>query len=68
MDKLNLPMPGTLGPAAYEGKYLLFTQIDLKAFRLQIGSQAEKKIWLKKSKAIEANYKMASGGREWGVF
>lgn len=67
MDKLNLPMPGTIGPAAYDKEYLLFSQISSHVFRLTIGSKAEKASWLKKSKAIDAGFKMASG-REWGVF
>lgn len=68
MDKLNLPMPGTFGPASYEDKYLLFTQVGPHAFRVELGSEPQKRGWLKKSKEIDANFKMASGGREWGVF
>ena len=67
MDKLNLPMPGTIGPAAYDKQYLLFSQTSLHGFRLTIGSKADKASWLKRSKAIGAGFKMASG-REWGVF
>ena len=67
MDKLNLPMPGTIGPAAYDNQYLLFSQISSHVFSLTIGTKAEKASWLKKSKAIYAGFKMASG-REWGVF
>jgi HKD family nuclease len=67
MDKLNLPMPGTVGPAAYDNQFLLFRKVGSHLFNLTIGSNADKAGWLKKSKAIDANFKMSSG-REWGVF
>ena len=67
MDKLNLPMPGTNGPSAYDRENLLFSQISSDVFKLTIGDKAEKASWRKKSKAINAGFKMASG-REWGVF
>ena len=68
MDKLNLPMPGTIGPATYDNQYLLFNQISSHEFGLTIGSRAEKARWIKRSKAIDAGFKMARSGREWGVF
>jgi hypothetical protein len=67
MDKLNLPIPGIAGPAAYDNQPLLFREIGPHLFSLTIGTKAEKAIWLKSSKAISADFKM-SGGREWGVF
>lgn len=67
MDKLNLPMPGTVGPAAYDGQFLLFREVGPHLFDLIIGTKADKSAWLKKSKAIGADFKM-SRGREWGVF
>lgn len=67
MDKLNLPMPGTIGPAAYDNQNLLFSQISLHVFKLRIGTKAEKANWFKRSKAIGAGFNMASG-RQWGVF
>lgn len=67
MDKLNLPMPGTIGPAAYDEQFLLFTEISANVFKLTIGSEAEKASWLKRSKAIEAGFKLKRG-RGWGVF
>ncbi|MDE0173251.1 MAG: hypothetical protein OYH76_14375 [Defluviicoccus sp.] len=67
MDKLNLPKPGTIGPTAYDNQYLLFSQNSLHLFSLTIGTKAEKAGWLKKSRAINADFKM-KGGREWGVF
>lgn len=67
MDKLNLPMPGTVGPAAYDNQFLLFREVGLHRFDLTIGTKADKVGWVKKSKAIDADFKMSSG-REWGVF
>ena len=67
MDKLNLPMPGTLGPVAYDNRYLLFSRISSQDFCLTIGKKSDKAVWLKKSKSIDADFKMASG-RQWGVF
>jgi HKD family nuclease len=67
MDKLNLPLPGTVGPAAYDNQYLLFRELRPHLFDLTIGSKAEKDSWAKRSKSIDAHFKMASG-REWGVF
>lgn len=67
MDKLNLPIPGTIGPAAYDNEYLLFREVAPHKFNLTLGTKADKAGWLKRSKAIGADFKMASG-REWGVF
>ncbi|SHF81027.1 hypothetical protein SAMN05444339_1144 [Loktanella atrilutea] len=67
MDKLNLPMPGTIGPAAYDTQFLLFKEVSAHMFDLTIGTKTDQLKWLKKSKAIGANFKMTSG-REWGVF
>lgn len=68
MDKLNLPMPGTVGPAAYDGQFMLFEEVSPHLFNLTIGTKADKAGWLKRSTSIGANFKMSSGGREWGVF
>ena len=67
MDKLNLPIPGDLGPPAYDQEVLLFEQVGPRSFNLTLGSAANKKSWVKRSKAIDAHFKMASG-RMWGVF
>lgn len=67
MDKLNLPIPGTVGPAAYDNKFLLFREVAPHLFSLTIGTKADKAAWVKNSKAIDAHFKMSSG-REWGVF
>jgi len=67
MDKLNLPVPGALGPAAYDNKFLLFREVAPHVFGLTIGTRADKVAWVKNSKAIDAHFKMSSG-REWGVF
>lgn len=67
MDKLNLPIPGAGGPAAYDGQLLIFRQLGPRAFDLTLGTPAEKANWLRRSRAIDGAFKMTSG-REWGVF
>lgn len=67
MDKLNLPLPGTVGPAAYDNQYLLFREVHPHLFDLKIGSRTDKVSWAKRSKSIDAHFRMSSG-REWGVF
>lgn len=67
MDKINLPIPGALGPAAYDNQFLLFREVQPHVFVLTIGTKADKANWLKKSKAIGGDFKMSSR-REWGVF
>lgn len=67
MDKLVLPIPGAGGPLAYDNKYLLFQRTKAGVFELTIGTKAAKAQWLKKSGAIDGNFRMASG-RKWGVF
>ncbi|HDZ71758.1 MAG TPA: hypothetical protein ENH55_02995 [Aurantimonas coralicida] len=67
MDKLNLPLPRAVGPAAYDNQFLLFREVGAHLFDLTIGTKADKAGWVKKSKAIDADFKMSSG-REWGVF
>lgn len=67
MDKLNLPIPGQVGPAQYDNQFLLFEQTGPQLFRVKVGTNADRAAWLKRSKAIDANFKMKSG-REWGVF
>lgn len=67
MDKLNLPVPGSVGPVGYDNQYLLFQEISPRLFKLTIGNHGDKTKWVKKSRAIGAFFKMSSG-REWGVF
>lgn len=67
MDKLNLPMPGSIGPAQYDSKYLIFRETAPHSFNLTIGTNADKAAWVKSSRAIDGYFKMSSG-REWGVF
>lgn len=67
MDKLNLPIPGAAGPAAYDNQLILFREVRPHEFSLTIGTKADKANWLKRSRAIGADFKMSSG-REWGVF
>jgi HKD family nuclease len=68
MDKLVLPIPGSEGPPAYDNQGLLFRRMTPNLFRLALGSQSDKPTWLKKSKAIDAAFKMTGSGRQWGVF
>lgn len=67
MDKLTLPLPGTDGPAAYDGQLLLFQAVGPDEFKLSIGTAADKTRWQRKSNAIGGAFKMSSG-RQWGVF
>ena len=68
MDKLTLPAPGFPGPVKYDNENLLFKRTGPDSFALQLGTAAQKSAWLKRSKAIEADFSMSSGGRIWGVF
>lgn len=67
MDKIILPIPGTLGPLNYDNKCLLFRRRTPNLFELRIGSTSEKSRWIRKSREIDAYFRMSSG-REWGVF
>lgn len=67
MDKLVLPIPGNTGPDEYDNKVLLFKCIAPGRFELDLGSDQEKKEWIKRSKKIQGHYLMKSG-RQWGVF
>lgn len=68
MDKLTLPIPGAGGPAFYDGKTLLFIRKAAGVFQLEIGSQAERRNWIRKSDAIDGRQSMPPHGRQWGVF
>lgn len=68
MDKLTLPLPGAGGPPSYDGKTLLFTRLKAGVFQLDLGTAAQKRDWIRKSKAIAAKHKMPAQGRRWGVF
>jgi len=67
MDVLTLPVPGAGGPDKYDQENLLFEKMSNGAFRLSLGTVQEKKIWIRKSKAIDGYHRMTSG-RQWGVF
>lgn len=67
MDKLTLPIPGVDGPPKYDDENLLFKRLGPGRFSLEVGTNAEKKQWRRRSKEIGAAFKM-SGGRAWGVF
>lgn len=68
MDKLTLPAPGFPGPVKYDNENLLFKRTGTDSFILHLGTPAQKSAWLKRSKAIDADFSMSSGGRIWGVF
>lgn len=65
MDKLILPIPDHGGPVAYDNENLLFRKVSPGKFELLIGSQNDKKDWMKKSGKIGASFAMKSG-RKWG--
>lgn len=67
MDKLVLPIPGVNGPDSYDKKNLIFRCVAPGRFKISIGSDADKKVWLRNSKKIDADFAM-KGGRKWGVF
>jgi len=67
MDKLVLPVPGHIGPAEYDGKNLLFRNTTPGRFELKLGSEKDKREWMRRSKYIDGSYAM-KGGRRWGVF
>jgi HKD family nuclease len=67
MDKITLPAPGHPGPARYDGETLLFHQVALGVFELSVGTRRQTNDWLRRSRAIDAAFKMQSG-RQWGVF
>jgi HKD family nuclease len=68
MDKLTLPAPATHGPPKYDNENLLFRRVRADQFALELGTSGQKRMWLKRSKAIGADFSMSSGGRIWGVF
>lgn len=67
MDKLVLPIPGSMGPASYDNKHLLFRQVSSQVFDLTLGTNSDRASWEKRSIAIGGAFRMSSG-REWGVF
>lgn len=68
MDVLTLPLPGTHGPEKYDQETLCFEQVGLRRFRLTVGRRRDAASWKRRSKAVDAHFRMSSGGREWGVF
>lgn len=68
MDKLTLPAPALFGPPKYDNENLLFRRINADTYALELGTAADKRAWVRWSKAIQANFSMSSGGRKWGVF
>lgn len=70
MDVLNLPVPGSGGPASYDRETLLFTRTLSQrqpVFELSLGTSAERSAWRRASTGNSSAFSMQSG-REWGVF
>jgi HKD family nuclease len=67
MDKLVLPIPGDAGPDSYDNKSLLFERTSPGQFRLSVEAPSVGLGWVRKSKLLDAAFKMKSG-RGWGVF
>ena len=68
MDKLTLPIPGSGGPVNYDGKTLIFKRLGPSLFGLDVGTKAQRRMWVKRSREIGALFEMAGGERCWGVF
>ena len=67
MDKLTLPIPEPDKVPAYDQKNLFFTRLGPDRFLVELGTEAQKRRWIRKSKEIDASFTMPSG-RKWGVF
>ena len=65
MDVLTLPVPDE--GESYDRQTLHFEQVGVRAFKLQIGSNAEVRRWKRRSQAIDGVLPM-KGGRQWGVY
>lgn len=70
MDKLNLPVPGSDGPATYDRSFLLFTRQAPDAaarqrFYLEQGDSTDLTRW--RSRAAQEEVVAMSGGREMGL-
>lgn len=70
MDKVNLPVPGTDGPATYDNSILMFERKTrgaggLARFRIVIGSRTKLEQW-KKSAPSSTEMEMQSG-RKYGL-
>jgi hypothetical protein len=70
MDVLNLPIPGRDGPESYDNHVLLFERQVVRGnlrFALTMGNALDARVWERRSRQVDAAYKMTSG-RPWGVF
>lgn len=67
MDKLNLPIPDSPGPAAYDNRTLLFERNSDGVFDLKVGTAKEIAEWRMLSIQQGSLFRMR-GGREFGVF
>ena len=69
MDRLNLPRPGTSGPAKYDSEILVFRKTPDKGrviYGLSISSETELKLLQKNSTAADMSFRMPAGGRQFG--
>ena len=67
MDVLTLPVPDAGGPPTYDNEILCFKRIDIRTFRLTLGTRRQASNWKRWSLGINAAFAMR-GGREWGVY
>ena len=65
MDVLTLPVPDAGGPPTYDDEVLYFKRIDVRTFRLRLGTKRDVSNWKRRSLMINASLTMR-GGREWG--
>lgn len=70
MDKINLPIPGTVGPATYDGQVLLFDRDDPARDgtpRFTITIPSRRALASRESSALAYIRRAMSSGREWGL-
>ena len=65
MDILALPVPEE--GEAYDRKTLHFEQVDVRVFKLKVGSRTDVRRWKRRSDAIDGILPMRSE-RQWGVY
>lgn len=65
MDVLTLPVPED--GEAYDRKTLHFEQVDVRVFKLKVGSRTDVRRWKRRSEAIDGILPMRSE-RQWGVY
>ena len=67
MDVLTLPVPDAGGPPTYDNEILCFKRIDVRTFRLRLGTRRKASDWKRRSLMINASLALRSG-RKWGVY